>query len=392
MASEETSGKLRLKIFNSIADIEGSAWNALANPEHLAFDPFVSYEFLAAMELSGSATVETGWAAYHLGLYEDDSDKLIGAMPLYAKTHSQGEYIFDHAWADAFMRAGGSYYPKLLSAVPFTPVTGRRLLLGENDTNTALSDALIGSAVSLAEQNSLSSLNLNFVDQLSYEALGASGLLQRTDQQFHFINNNYSSFDDFLEQLASRKRKNLRKEREAAQEGLRFEWVTGSDLTEAHWDQFFVFYQDTGSRKWGMPYLTREAFSMIGESLADHTALIFAYDGERPIAGALNMIGGEALYGRYWGCTEYRPFLHFEVCYYQAIDYAIERGLKRVEAGAQGQHKLARGYVPTPTYSLHHITNPDFRRAIAQYLDEERLYAEGDMEYLKSHLPFKADV
>jgi predicted N-acyltransferase len=316
----------------------------------------------------------------------------LGACPTYLKTHSRGEFIFDHAWADAYERAGGRYYPKLLIGVPFTPVTGRRRLVRSDTPNAqAIQDALAQAAVQIVSDNNISSLHVNFIDAFEWENLAALGFLKRSDQQFHWKNDDYSSFDDFLAVLTSRKRKDLRKERAKAQTGVRYEHISGSALTEDHWDAFYDFYLDTGARKWGSPYLNREFFSVLNDRMADKVLLILAYDEETnlPIAGALNMIGSDTLYGRYWGCNDMRPMLHFETCYYQAIDYAIEHKLKFVEAGAQGGHKLARGYTPTPIHSAHWITNQGFSDAIAQYLEHEREQVEADINYLGQRTPFR---
>lgn len=377
-------------ILDRLSEISPEVWNRLANPSHLPYDPFLSWEFLEAMESSGSAQPETGWTPCHLVL-KDSEQSVAAVMPLYAKTHSQGEFVFDHAWADAFHRAGGPYYPKLLSAVPFTPVSGRRLLTGDASPDAAkgLSVNLLSAAVQLAAQNNFSSLHVNFIEPETAQQLDETGLLIRTDQQFHWRNSGYANFDEFLTELSSAKRKNLRKERKKAQDGLTFQHLSGEAIQDAHWDAFYEFYMDTGSRKWGSPYLSREAFSLLGERLGDDILLILAFDGERPIAGALNLIGGEALYGRYWGCVETRPFLHFETCYYQAIDFAIAKGLKRVEAGAQGGHKLARGYAPVTTYSAHWIAHKGLREAISDYLDQERSAVQRENTYLQDRTPFK---
>ncbi|WOR15142.1 GNAT family N-acetyltransferase [Hyphomonas sp. FCG-A18] len=383
---DETSFKLRM--VDGLTEVDRAAWDSVANPSGRVFDPFLSWDFLEALEATEAAQPETGWTPAHL-LVEGAAGTLKAAMPLYAKTHSQGEFVFDHSWADAYYRAGGEYYPKLLCAVPFTPVTGRRLLTPPGPDEIRLQRALLAGAVQLAEQNGFSSLHVNFLQPDMAAALQQDGLLIRTDQQFHWQNDGYSSFDDFLAVLSSAKRKNLRKERAKAQNGLRFEHVTRDAITEAHWDAFYDFYVDTGQRKWGSPYLNRETFSVLGERMAEHILLIFAMDRDRPIAGALNMIGGEALYGRYWGCIEQRPMLHFETCYYQAIDYAIANGLKTVEAGAQGGHKLARGYGPVTTYSAHWIAHPGLRDAIHNYLEREREAVEREQGYLRKRTPFK---
>ena len=378
----------RLDIVSGLADVDPKEWNAVANPPGLRRDPFLSWEFLETLESSGAATPDTGWIPRHI-LIRDANGTLRGAMPTYGKTHSRGEFVFDHSWADAFERAGGAYYPKLLSAVPFTPVTGRRRLAAPGPDEARIKALLLSAAVSLAEQNKLSSLHINFIEEEESEALTENGLLCRTDQQFHWFNNDYTCFDDFLTELSSSKRKNLRKERAKAQDGLEFAHIRGDDITEEHLDRFFEFYMDTGSRKWGSPYLNRETFSMLRERMANDLLFIFAMEDGEAIAGALNMIGSDTLYGRYWGTLDPRPMLHFETCYYQAIDYAIANGLQVVEAGAQGGHKLARGYVPVRTYSAHWIAHPGLRGAVADYLERERDAVEGDMDYLNERTPFK---
>jgi len=368
----------RIRLLTRLSDVDEADWNSVANPPGLAYDPFLSWAFLDAMETSGAAAPDTGWTPCHL-VAEDPSGRIRAAMPLYAKTHSQGEFVFDHAWADAFYRAGGEYYPKLLNAVPFTPVTGRRLLVPPGPDAQKLEQALLFGAIQVAEQNGFSSLHLNFITEAASKALAEDGMMIRTDQQFHWHNKGYNSFEAFLEDLSSAKRKNLRKERAKAHD----------DLTEQYWDAFYTFYIDTGARKWGRPYLNRDSFSLLGERMADDILLVMAMDGDRPIAGALNLIGSEALFGRYWGCVDPRPMLHFETCYYQAIDFAIEKGLKTVEAGAQGGHKLARGYVPQTTYSAHWIAHPGLRQAIDEYLKRERHAVERENDYLSERTPFK---
>lgn len=384
-----------VRIEPEIAGVDAAAWNACANPDGSRsasgsdYNPFISHEFLRALEESGSARAETGWAPQHLVL-DDGAGGILACMPCYLKSHSRGEYVFDWGWADAFERAGGTYYPKLLTAVPFTPVTGRRLLVPAAGNAAERERYLVNAAAGLLERHGISSLHINFPSGAEWERLGKLGLLQRTDQQFHWFNDGYDTFDAFLASLASRKRKAIRKERrEALVEGLEIEWVTGSDLTEAHWDAFFAFYTDTGARKWGRPYLTRSFFSLVTESMAEDILLILCKRAGRYIAGALNFIGGDALYGRYWGCLEHHPCLHFETCYYQAIDYAIAHGLARVEAGAQGPHKIARGYLPQTTYSAHLIADPSLRRAVADYLQHERLYVEAENAELSEHSPFR---
>ena len=311
-------------------------------------------------------------------------------MPTYVKSHSQGEYVFDHAWAEAYNHAGGHYYPKLQCAVPFTPVPGPRLLVRPGENADAHTDMLIAAAKGAAQQLAVSSLHVTFLDEAAWQRLGDDGFLKRTDQQFHWLNRGYATFEEFLGDLASRKRKTIRKEREQAlSAGISIELMRGAVITEAHWDAFFAFYMDTGSRKWGRPYLNRRFFSLLGQRMADHCLLIMAKRHGRYVAGALNLIGGDALYGRYWGAIEHHPCLHFEVCYYQAIDYAISHRLARVEAGAQGEHKLARGYLPSTTYSAHYIRDPGLRRAIDRYLDEERRHVARVGEVLTEAGPFR---
>ena len=376
------------RTLSSLSGLTPAEWDALANPPGRPYNPFIGHTFLNALEESGSATPETGWAPSHVLL--EVNNELVGAAPTYLKSHSQGEYVFDHGWADAYERAGGHYFPKVQIAAPFTPATGPRLLTRPGEDAATYRVALASAIAQLVDQNELSSAHITFLPRDEWEALGELGFLQRTDQQFHWLNDGYDTFDQFLGELSSAKRKNLRKERERALEnGLEVEWLTGAEITEAHWDAFWVFYQDTGSRKWGRPYLTREFFSLVGERMADDILLIFAKRDGHPIAGALNFIGGDTLFGRYWGCTEYHKFLHFELSYYQAIDFAIERGLPRVEAGAQGGHKLVRGYMPVTTYSAHWIRDPGFREAVADFLERERNYVAEDLEVLKRHTPFK---
>jgi predicted N-acyltransferase len=380
----------RISYVTSLAQVAPADWNALANPPGRPYDPFLSWEFLEAMESSGSATRRTGWQGHHL-LVQDAGGRLRGAMPLWLKSHSRGEFVFDQSWAEAWERAGGKYYPKLLSGVPFTPVTGRRLLAAPGPDEAVIRAALVQGALELARQVGVSSLHVNFIEPDLAPLLEQNGLLIRTDQQFHWVNQGYSGFDDFLSTLTSEKRKNLRKERAKAQEGISFRHLTGEDITEAHLDIFYEFYMDTGSRKWGAPYLNRRAFSILRERMAKDILFVLAYEGPAAIAGAMNLIGSHALYGRYWGCLEARPMLHFETCYYQAIDYAIARGLKTVEAGAQGGHKLARGYGPVKTYSAHWIAHEGFREAVADYLIRERAAVDADMAFLHERTPFRRD-
>ncbi len=378
---------ISLSVSDGMAGIDRAAWNALANPAGEPLDPFLDWDFLEALEASGCAAPDTGWGPRHI-LAHDGAGKLVGAAPLYLKSHSRGEFIFDHSWADALHRAGGRYYPKLLCAVPFTPVTGRRLLACGPHA-PAVRRALARAIVEMASSARISSVHFNFLDEPTWHALGGEGLLLREDQQFHWLNRGYKTFDDFLNQLASRKRKMLRRERREALEGLTIERLSGSELKPRDWDAFFRFYMDTGSRKWGSPYLNRDFFALLHERMADRCLLVIAYDGTRAIAGALNLIGSETLYGRYWGRIEERPFLHFEVCYYQAIEFAIERGLMRVEAGAQGDHKLARGYEPALTRSAHWIGHAGLREAVAKYLDREREAVEEGINELSAYSPFR---
>lgn len=371
---------LTARIMEGVAAFEVADWDRCAGTDN----PFLSHGFLSALEESGSATGRTGWQPVPIAI--DGADGRPAAVaPAYMKSHSQGEYVFDQGWAEAWQRAGGDYYPKLQIAVPFTPVPGRRLLTAQPE----LARGLIAAAEALVRQNGLSSAHATFIAAEEVELFEAAGWLIRADSQFHWHNRGYASFEDFLADLSSRKRKAIRKERAAALEGLQVEHITGAALTEAHWDAFWAFYQDTGARKWGRPYLARRFFSMLGERMADHVLLIFALRDGRPIAGALNLIGADALYGRYWGAVEDVPHLHFEICYYQAIDAAIARGLARVEAGAQGPHKLSRGYVAVPTWSAHFIEDAGFRRAVADYLEREREAVAHEIGALAEMTPFR---
>jgi predicted N-acyltransferase len=368
------------RVARGVADFDAADWDACAGADN----PFLSHAFLAALELSGSATGETGWQPVPIAI--DGADGLPAAiMPAYLKSHSQGEYVFDHSWAAAYERAGGAYYPKLQIAVPFTPVPGRRLLARD----PALAPALIAAAETLVRNNRLSSAHATFIAEEELALFEQAGWLIRADLQFHWHNLGYSSFDDFLAALSARKRKAIRKERASALPDLEVEHVTGAAITERHWDAFWAFYQDTGSRKWGRPYLTRAFFSTLGETMADRLLLIFATRGGVPIAGALNLIGADCLYGRYWGAIEEVPNLHFEICYYQAVEFAIAHRLERVEAGAQGSHKLARGYRPVPTWSAHFIPDPGFRRAVAEFLEAERRAVAQEIQALEEMAPFK---
>jgi hypothetical protein len=371
------------RLITSAAEIGAERWNALANPGGVAEPhPFTTYEFFAALEQSRSASAATGWQPAHL-LAPD------GLMPLYLKNHSQGEYVFDHAWAEALERAGGDYYPKLQCSVPFTPVTGQRLLTADAEGR----ERLLKTAAGALRQIGASSLHITFLTKEEWQAAGRCGYLLRTGQQFHWENRGYDSFDQFLGELSSAKRKTLRKERASVREaGVTFDWLTGSDITEAHWDLFFEFYMDTGSRKWGSPYLNREFFSRLGQGLAQQTLLVMAKKDGRTIAGALNLFGEGVLFGRNWGATDYVPFLHFETCYYQAIDFAIQRGLKRVEAGAQGEHKLLRGYLPVTTYSAHLIAHKGLARAVDDFLEAERQAVAENITELARHAPFRKNT
>ncbi|MCA0921243.1 GNAT family N-acetyltransferase [Pseudooceanicola nanhaiensis] len=388
-----TQAEVEIQAHASLAQIAPEAWDACACPEVAdggrPHDPFTTYRFLKALEDSRSVGPGTGWEPLYLTAHI--GAEMIAAAPLYAKSHSQGEYVFDHSWAHAFENAGGRYYPKLQMAVPFTPATGRRLLVRPGFEATGQA-ALIQGAVQLAANNNLSSLHVTFCTETEAEAGREMGLMTRIGQQFHWINEGYGSFDDFLASLSSRKRKTLRKERQRANAfGGEIRMLTGDQIEPHHWDAFWAFYQDTGSRKWGSPYLTRAFFDCAHESLRDDMLLVLAERDGRPIAGALNLIGREVLYGRYWGALEHHEFLHFEACYYRAIDYAIEEGLARVEAGAQGEHKLARGYLPAPTHSLHWVADQGFARAVQQFLTEERRAVEEDIEILTAYGPFRRE-
>ena len=384
-----TKDSITARIAGPASEIGAAAWNACANPDGVADPhPFTRYEFFAACEESGSATARTGWKPAHLVV--EDGGRIVALLPTYLKNHSQGEYVFDSAWADALERSGGDYYPKLQASVPFTPVTGNRLLVSAHTNLAAGREALLATGATAVRQLKASSLHITFLTQEEWMAAGDLGYLQRTDQQFHWLNQGYRSFDQFLGELSSSKRKNLRKERASVREaGVEFDWLTGSSIREDHWDRFFAFYMDTGGRKWGRPYLTREFFSRIGATMADQVVLIFAKRSGRTIAGALNFCGGGTLFGRNWGCSEFVPFLHFETCYYQAIEFAIARSLAKVEAGAQGAHKLLRGYMPTPTYSAHYIAHEGLRRAVDDYLRREREAVAEHIEALAERSPFR---
>ena len=391
-----------IRTIRSLLEVAPEHWDACANPADVAcapgdeeqferFNPFVSHAFLLALEQSGSAVARAGWGGMHV-LVEMDG-RLVACAPCYLKSHSMGEYVFDYAWADAYERAGGRYYPKLQVSVPFTPAQGRRLLVAPGDDAPAAREALMTGLRAVCERAGASSVHVTFPLRSECEALAGADFLTRTGKQFHFFNRGYADFDAFLADLASRKRKTIKRERrDALAEDVTIHRLTGADITEERWDAFFRFYIDTGSRKWGQPYLTRAFFSMIGETMADRILLVMAKRAGRWIAGAINFIGDDALYGRNWGAIEERPFLHFEVCYYQAIEFAIERGLKRVEAGAQGEHKIARGYAPVTTYSSHHIADPRLARAVAQFLVQERAAIAEAIELYGEHVPFRRDL
>jgi uncharacterized protein len=407
------SSEITLEAVSSISQIPVEDWDACANPvpdpdcldrlDTLAppsspnnscadlkysYNPFVSHAFLSALEASGSACARTGWGPRHLLARRDGT--IAGIVPCYLKSHSQGEYVFDRGWADAYERAGGHYYPKLQASVPFTPATGPRLLIRDDVDKHEIGTMLASGLVALCEATKASSAHVTFAREAEWKLLAKHGFLQRTDQQFHWHNQGYRSFDDFLATLNSRHRKAIKRERrDALANGITIHALNGSDITEDAWDAFFAFYMETGSRKWGRPYLTRAFFSLIGESMANDVLLIMARRNNRWIAGAINFIGSDTLFGRNWGAIEHHPFLHFEVCYYQAIDFAISRGLKTVEAGAQGEHKIARGYLPQTTYSAHYIADPGLRRAISEYLKRERAYVAEAARELTEAGPFR---
>ncbi len=402
------TGELRVVAVNAISDIGATAWDGCANPLHpkceessshaqttdqiRAYNPFLSYDFLSALEASKSVGGHSGWQVQHVVVQTPDGTA-VAAAPCYLKAHSRGEYVFDHGWADAYERAGGRYYPKLQVAVPFTPVTGPRLLVPPSPHADERRGTLVAGLLDLCRIDGASGVHVTFATEDEYRFLGERGFLQRMDQQFHWENAGYGSFDDFLAALAARKRKTIRRERHAAlTNGIEVHWLTGRDLTEDVWDHFFAFYMETGSRKWGRPYLTRPFFSLVGATMRDRILLVMAKRAGHWIAGAINFIGSHALFGRHWGAIEHHPFLHFELCYYQAIDYAIAHKLMRVEAGAQGEHKIARGYMPTTTFSAHYIADPALRRAIADYLKRERTYVAAAGTELAAAGPYRHDV
>jgi uncharacterized protein len=389
------SPEITLEAVSSISAIPASEWDACANPGADAgiaskpyYNPFVSHAFFAAAEASGSATPRTGWGARHLIAKLDE--KIVGVVPCYLKSHSQGEYVFDRGWADAYERAGGRYYPKLQCSVPFTPATGPRLLIRDGVDRERIADALAAGLMALCNATNASSVHVTFAREAEAKCLAQHGFLIRNDQQFHWHNQDYKTFDDFLATLNSRHRKAIKRERrEALSAGITIHWLTGNEIDKDAWDAFFTFYMETGSRKWGRPYLTRSFFAQIGESMSKDVLLVMAKRNGRWIAGAINFVGSDTLFGRNWGAIEHHNFLHFEVCYYQAIDFAIQRGLTNVEAGAQGEHKLARGYLPQTTWSAHFIADPDLRRAIADYLKRERAYVAEAGRELAAAGPFR---
>ena len=391
------SSEITLEAVSSISAIPAAEWDACANPRADSggasrpyYNPFVSHAFFAAAEASGSATPRTGWGARHLLAKLDD--RIVGIVPCYLKSHSQGEYVFDRGWAEAYDRAGGHYYPKLQASVPFTPATGPRLLIRDGVDRERIADVLAAGLMALCNATEASSVHVTFMREAEAKNLAKHGFLIRNDQQFHWHNQGYKSFDDFLATLNSRHRKAIKRERrEALAAGITIHWLTGSDIDEEAWDAFFAFYMETGSRKWGTPYLNRRFFSLIGAAMAERILLVIAERQGRMIAGALNFIGSRALYGRNWGAIEYHPNLHFETCYYQAIDFAIARGLSRVEAGAQGAHKLARGYLPHKTHSLHYLAHPGLQRAVANYLEAERQGVDQEQQALAAHSPFRQE-
>jgi uncharacterized protein len=405
--------ELTVRLVHSIGDVQAEAWDACANPQPVdaaaagtsdaprdgndaclstlgaGYNPFISHDFLSALELSRSVGARSGWQPMHL-LAEDADGTLRGVVPCYAKSHSRGEYVFDYGWAEAYEHAGGSYYPKLQISVPFTPATGRRLLVRSGPRAAAVQVSLADALIEVCRRCDASSVHVTFPTEQEWRLLGEHGFLMRTHQQFHWENGGYDTFDSFLGALASRKRKTIRRERQdSLSGGIEVHWLTGSDLSEGVWDAFFDFYMETGSRKWGRPYLTRAFYSLVGEKMCDRILLVMAKRAGRWIAGAINFIGSDTLFGRHWGAIEHHPFLHFELCYYQAIQYAIEHKLARVEAGAQGEHKIARGYLPRTTYSAHYVRDLGLRRAIADFLKRERAYVAAAAEELSEAAPFR---
>jgi predicted N-acyltransferase len=388
-----STNEITLRVANAIGEVAADVWDACANPAPengtaADYNPFISHDFLSSLELSGSVRNRAGWQPMHL--VAEMSGGIVGVVPCYAKSHSQGEYVFDHGWADAYERAGGNYYPKLQVAVPFTPANGRRLLARPGEQAEAVRGALAEGLAEVCRRARASSVHVTFPTEAEWQLLGEHGYLLRTHRQFHWENNGYNTFDEFLGSLASRKRKVIRREREdALANGITVHRLTGADLTESVWDAFFEFYMETGSRKWGRPYLTRQFYSLVGEKMPDRILLVMAKRNGRWIAGAINFIGSDTLFGRHWGCIEQHAFLHFEICYYQAMDYAIDHKLARVEAGAGGQHKISRGYMPVTTRSAHYIADPALRRAIADFLQHERAHVAAEIDELADAAPFR---
>ncbi len=384
-----TEPTVSVGVHRRIADIGRDDWDRCATRGGGVYNPFVAYDFLDCLEQAGCAVERTGWGPQHVAV-RDEAGKVLATAPMYLKSHSQGEYIFDYAWADAYERAGGRYYPKLVCASPFSPVTGPRLLVSPEVALETGRAWLAQGALAVCDRFGVCALGVNFPTQDEWRFLGERGLLLRQNQQYHWVNKGYATFDDFLGDLSSGRRKTIRRERRDAVSGLAIERLSGSDLREEHWDAFFAFYTDTGSRKWGRPYLNRRFFSLLGERMGDRILLVLARRGRRWIAGALNLIGSDCLFGRNWGCLEQVPFLHFELCYYQAIDFAIGRGLDRVEAGAQGQHKIARGYLPSAVYSAHYIADRALAAPVARFLEEERRNVQHEMDWLaEEYSPFR---
>ncbi len=385
------SRQFKIQIIDSFRQIDSKKWDQLILKDNCQLpNPFITHAFLSALEDSGSAIAQTGWLGQHL-LLQDSENNLCAALPCYLKNHSQGEYVFDQGWADFFERAGGRYYPKLQCSVPFTPATGPRFLTGNSRYSNQYREILTNALKQLCQKHEVSSAHVTFLKKDDWRAMEPQKFLLRTDQQFHWKNNNFKDFDSFLESLSSRKRKNIRKERKTANstKDLEIEVVKGKGISPEMWDSFYEFYTDTGSRKWGRPYLTRQFFTLIGDRMPNQIVLIMAKRQGKHIAGAINFVGDNTLYGRHWGCSEYHPGLHFEVCYYRAIEYAIENRIDRVEAGAQGEHKLARGYMPVTTHSAHWIENEGLRNAVAHYLEHEREHIEQESRILHNHGPFK---
>jgi len=417
---ERDGEELRVHAVGAIAEVPAAQWDACANPaprsakaanaiapslqaedeqseakkadEENVYNPFISHDFLSALEESGSVGGRSGWQAQHL-VVKTAGGAALATAPCYVKSHSRGEYVFDRGWAEAYERAGGDYYPKLQVAVPFTPATGRRLLVRPGPHADIVREALASGLIELCRLDEASGVHVTFTTEPEFQFLGEHGFLQRTDQQFHWENSGYATFDEFLAALSARKRKTIRRERrDALANGITVHWLSGSELTEEVWDAFFDFYMETGSRKWGRPYLTREFYSLAGEKMRDRIVLMMARRAGRWIAGAINFIGSHTLFGRHWGAVEHHPFLHFELCYYQAIDYAIAHRLKTVEAGAQGEHKIARGYMPKTTHSAHYIADPALRRAIAEYLVRERAYVAAAGAEMATMAPYRKDL